>query len=287
MYERIVVGTDLSKTAGVATDRAAGLARRLGAELFLVHAGRDPGDGFAKLAADYGGTPVVESGNPVEVLLSETERVGADLLVVGSVGMSGARRFLLGSVPNKISHHAGTDLLIVKTDHLPDTVADYSKILVGTDGSPTAMRAVDAASRLAKSLDATELIVCAHEFLSEQEKSQLAADPNDPVAQWGAGGASRGTPDEFKWRISGAAQAEDVLERAAERALKQGVEAEVRAPEGHPAEVLCSIAKDEGFDVIVVGSVGMTGARRFMLGNVPHRVSHSAPTDVLILRTQD
>jgi nucleotide-binding universal stress UspA family protein len=286
MYDRIVVGTDLSKTARVATDRAAGLARRLESELFLVHAGRDPGDEFAKLAADYGGTPVVSSGNPAEVLLAETERLGADLLVVGSVGMSGARRFLLGSVPNKISHHAGTDLLIVKTDHMPDSVTDYSKVLVGTDGSPTAMRAVEAASRLAKCLDARELIVCAHEPLTDQEKQQLAADPNDPVAQWGAGGSTRGTPDEFRWRIAGAAQAEDVLERAAERAAKEGVEAEVRAPEGHPAEVLCSIAKDEGFDVIVVGSVGMTGARRFMLGNVPHRVSHSAPTDVLILRTQ-
>jgi nucleotide-binding universal stress UspA family protein len=287
MYERIVVGTDLSNTARVATERAAGLARRLDAELYLVHAGRDPGEAFAKLAADYGGTPVVSAGSPAEVLLSETERLKGDLLVVGSVGMSGARRFLLGSVPNKISHHAGTDLLIVKTDAAPESVKDYSKVLVGTDGSPTAMRAVTAASRLAKSLDAHELIVCAHEPLSEQEREQLAADPNDPVAQWGAGGSSKDTPDEFRWRISGAAQAEDVLERAAERALKEGVEAEVRAPEGHPAEVLCSIAKDEGFDVIVVGSVGMTGARRFMLGNVPHRVSHSAPTDVLILRTQE
>ncbi|MDQ3982221.1 MAG: universal stress protein [Actinomycetota bacterium] len=287
MYDRIVVGTDLSKTARVATDRAALLARRLDAELYLVHAGRDPGDSFAKMAADYGGTPVVASGNPVEVLLAKTERLRADLLVVGSVGMSGARRFLLGSVPNKISHHAGTDLLIVKTDHVPDSVSDYSKILVGTDGSPTAMRAVDAASRLAKALDAHEVIVCAHEPLSDQEKQQLTADPNDPVAQWGAGGSARETPDEFRWRIAGAAQAEDVLERAAEHALKAGVEAEVRAPEGHPAEVLTSLARDEGFDVIVVGSVGMTGARRFMLGNVPHRVSHSAPTDVLILRTQE
>jgi nucleotide-binding universal stress UspA family protein len=287
VYDRIVVGTDLSKTARVATDRAAGLARRLEAELFLVHAGRDPGAELAELASGYGGEAVVAQGNPAEVLLSETDRLKADLLVVGSVGMSGARRFLLGSVPNKISHHAGTDLLIVKTDPAPETVSDYSKVLVGTDGSPTAMRAVTAASRLARSLGAHELIVCAHEPLSEGEREQLAADPNDPVAQWGAGGSAKGTPDEFRWRISGAAQAEDVLERASERAAKEGVEAEVRAPEGHPAEVLCSIAKDEGYDVIVVGSVGMTGARRFMLGNVPHRVSHSAPTDVLILRTQE
>ena len=66
---------------------------------------------------------------------------------------------------------------------------------------------------------------------------------------------------------------------------KQGVEADVRAIEGHPAETLIRIAEKEDFDLIAVGSVGMSGAKRFMLGNVPHRISHHAPTDLLILHT--
>jgi nucleotide-binding universal stress UspA family protein len=49
--------------------------------------------------------------------------------------------------------------------------------------------------------------------------------------------------------------------------------------------VLLDLAGEEGFDLIVVGSVGMSGAKRFMLGNVPNRVSHHSPTDVLILHT--
>jgi nucleotide-binding universal stress UspA family protein len=284
MYRRIVAGTDLSKTARIATDRAAVLASALGAELFLVHAGSDPGGSLQKLAADYGAEPVVAGGNPSDILLAETERLGADLLVVGSVGMRGARRFL-GSVPNNVSHHASTDLLIVKTDPPRRGSNGYRQILVGTDGSPTAMKAVDAAATLAERLGAKPVIVCVYEPPTEQELAKLRADPNDPIEQWGAGRAQREVPEEFRWRIAGATQAEDVLDRAAQHAADRGIDAEVRAVEGNPAEELIATADEEDFDLIAVGSVGMTGAKRFTLGNVPHRVSHHAPTDVLILHT--
>ena len=57
----------------------------------------------------------VISGDPASVLVDETEQGGYDLLVVGNKGMTGASRFFLGSVPNKVSHHAPTALLIVRT----------------------------------------------------------------------------------------------------------------------------------------------------------------------------
>lgn len=284
MYERIVAGTDLSRTARVATDRAANLARSLGAKLTLVHAGPDPGEPLASLAEEYGADSLAVRGQPAEVLISQTEELGADLLVVGSVGMSGARRFLLGSVPNKVSHHAPTDLLIVKTDPPPKEVGDYRKLLIGTDGSPTAMRAVDISSGLAAKLQVTPVIVCVYEPPTEQELDRMKKS-GDVLEQWGAGRAQRDTPEEFKWRIAAASQAEDVLERAGEHASKQGADAEVRAIEGSPAETLLALAESEDFDLIAVGSVGMSGAKRFALGNVPHRVSHHTPTDVLILRT--
>jgi nucleotide-binding universal stress UspA family protein len=284
MYQRLVAGTDLSKTAEVATDRAARLASKLGAELVLVHAGRDPGDPLAKLGERYGAKTIAVGGNPAEVLVAQADELAADLLVVGSVGMTGARRFLLGSVPNKVSHHATTDLLIVKTDPPPAEMRDYQKILVGTDGSPTATRAVDAAAELAAALGATPTILCAYQPPTKEELDQLK-HLGDPLAQWKAGRVVREVPEEFRWRIPGAEQAEDVLDRAAEHVQRHGVDVESRAEEGHAAEVLIATAESEGFDLIVVGSVGMSGAKRFMLGNVPHRVSHHAPTDVLILRT--
>lgn len=284
MYKKIVVGTDLSDTARIATDRAHLLAQKLGADLTLVHAGRDS-DELAKLASELGARPVARAGNPAEVLLGEVENQDADLLVVGSVGMTGARRFLLGSVPNKISHHATTDVLIVKTDPPPRSIESYSTILVGTDGSPTATRAVKMAAGLAAAVGAKPVIVCVYTPPTEQELKRMKSDPSDPVAQWSAGRDERGVPDEFRWRIAGAAQAEDVLERSLQHASAGGVEPEVRAVEGHPAETLISLAEDEGFDLIAVGSVGMSGPKRFMLGNVPHRISHHAPTDILILHT--
>ncbi len=57
----------------------------------------------------------VGRGDPAEVLLSLADDTGADLIVVGSKGMSSPSRFLVGSVPNRISHHAPCDLVIVRT----------------------------------------------------------------------------------------------------------------------------------------------------------------------------
>ena len=283
-YSTIVAGTDLSKTARIATDRAAALAGRLDAKFVLVHAG-EGSDELDALAKEYGAEVVAERGDPASVLISEVERIGADLLVVGSVGMRGARRFLLGSVPNKVSHHAPTDLLIVKTDPPPRDFAEYGSVLVGTDGSPTATRAVKNIAELAAKLGIKPLIVCAYEPLTEQEMKQLRGDPEDPVTQWNAPKVAQGTPAEFRWRIADAVQAEDILDRAANVAGEVGVEAETKAIQGHAAETLLSVAEENQIDLIAVGSVGMTGAKRFMLGNVPNRISHHSPTDVLILHT--
>ena len=52
---------------------------------------------------------------PAEALRAVAEERGADRIVVGNKGMTGATRFLLGSVPNKISHHAPCGVLIIRT----------------------------------------------------------------------------------------------------------------------------------------------------------------------------
>ena len=285
MYKKVAVGTDLSATARVATDHAAAMAKSLGADLVLIHVGPDPGEPFQELAKSYGAEARLAQGNPAEKLLVEAEAAGADLLCVGSVGMSGARRFMLGNVPNKVSHHADRDLLIVKTDKGPKDMEAYSKILVGTDGSPTAMRAVQMAAELAKALNATMTIVTAYEPPTEAELEAYRSGGSDAISAWNAPKAQRDTPSEFQWRIADASLAQDVLERAEDCAAERGARFEVRAVEGPPADTLLQIAEDENFDLISVGSVGMAGPKRFMLGNVPHRLSHHAPTDLLILRT--
>jgi nucleotide-binding universal stress UspA family protein len=86
----------------------------------------------------------------------------------------------------------------------------------------------------------------------------------------------------------GAGPREDVnvtLDGAVGRAKQQGVEAEPYPREGDPADAILDVAEEIKADLIVVGNKGMTGAKRFLLGSVPNKVSHHAPCAVLIIRT--
>lgn len=287
-YRNIVVGTDLSPTARIPTDRAAMLARRLGAKLTLLYAGNNPGYPLGAQGRLYGADYVAAPGNPADVLVNESEKIGADLLVVGSVGMTGARRFMLGSVPNKVSHSTKTDLLIVKSDFERARIRanEYRRLVIGTDGSETSMHAVDVACAIGAALDAKPLIVCAYEGSPDRERPQPRPEPSAGDPREGGDATASEGGDRGAGQGVGATQATDVLERAARRARDAGTPADVRAIEGAPADVILAVAEDEDSDLIVVGNVGMSGAKRFMLGNVPHRISHRAPVDLLILRTK-
>ena len=121
VYARILVGTDGSKTASRAVARAVEVAKATGAELTIttVGSGARAEKVIDEAAAAHSGSGVaistkVLSGDPADALVAEAEN-GYDLLVVGNKGMTGASRFFLGSVPNKVSHHAPVSLLIVRT----------------------------------------------------------------------------------------------------------------------------------------------------------------------------
>jgi nucleotide-binding universal stress UspA family protein/GNAT superfamily N-acetyltransferase len=123
----IVVGVDGSETSGKALAVALGLAAALQTALHVVNAygaRQAPSDADAVLAAatraaHAQGLQAVTHArrdDPAEALIAVAEEQDADLLVVDSKGMSRAARLLLGSVPNKVSHHAPCSLLIVRTD---------------------------------------------------------------------------------------------------------------------------------------------------------------------------
>ena len=119
MYRRILVRTDGSRTAARAVARAAEVAAATGATLtvFTAGSGAKAERVVADATRDMDGIEVetrVGPGDPATALVDEAAR-GYDLLVVGNKGMTGASRFLLGSVPNKVSHHSPCPLLIVHT----------------------------------------------------------------------------------------------------------------------------------------------------------------------------
>lgn len=146
MFTRIVVGTDGSDTAEEAVRQAIDLAKLTGATLSVVSAfqpvskrriqGEQEGappdianqigpredvnlilDAAAAKARAEGvevQTHPVQA-DPAEAILNVAEEIKADLIVVGNKGMTGARRYLLGSVPNNVSHHAPCSVIIVRT----------------------------------------------------------------------------------------------------------------------------------------------------------------------------
>jgi nucleotide-binding universal stress UspA family protein len=142
MYSNIVVGTDGSEPAWKAVSHAADLAKLCGATLHVVQGVPRPmvmDGGFAGApvalpsmaeavdacrahlvgqcdAIDHDAVEVhVVEGSGADTVIDTASTVQADLVVVGSRGMSGAKRFVLGSVPNAVSHHAQCSVLIVKT----------------------------------------------------------------------------------------------------------------------------------------------------------------------------
>jgi nucleotide-binding universal stress UspA family protein len=146
LFNRIVVGTDGSDTASEAVRQAIELAKATGASLDVVGAyepvpssrlreesSEVPGDVAYAVGPREDVSVVLEAasgqarqqgieaqthareGDPADAILDVAEETDADLIVVGNKGMKGTRRFLLGSVPNKISHHAPCGVYIVRT----------------------------------------------------------------------------------------------------------------------------------------------------------------------------
>ena len=145
----------------------------------------------------------------------------------------------------------------------------FRSIVVGTDGSDTATQAVRQAIELASSVGARIELVSAYEPVSDARLRE----------------ESIVVPRDLHWMINPREDVLATLEAAAGEIRAAGVEVEVFARQGDPADAILDVAEEEGADLIVVGNKGMTGAKRFLLGSVPNKVSHHAPCSVLIIRT--
>jgi nucleotide-binding universal stress UspA family protein len=146
----------------------------------------------------------------------------------------------------------------------------FGRIVVGTDGSDTAAEAVRQATELAKLSSARLEIVSAFEPIPQQQVQQEA----------------REAPGDVQYEIGPREDVNLILDGAAGEAKNAGIEeVQTHAREGDPADAILDVAEEINADLIVVGNKGMTGARRFLLGSVPNKVSHHAPCSVIIVRT--
>ena len=121
----------------------------------------------------------------------------------------------------------------------------FRRILVGTDGSPTATVAIDRAVDVASQLGASLTIL------------------------------SAGPP----------ARSEGIVEKELARLAGAGVPIDGRAVDSEPATALLDAVETGGYDLLVVGNKGMAGVSRFFLGSVPNKVSHHVTCSLLIVRT--
>ncbi|HEY6692587.1 MAG TPA: universal stress protein [Solirubrobacteraceae bacterium] len=145
----------------------------------------------------------------------------------------------------------------------------FQSIVVGTDGSETAGEAVREAIELAKAVGASIELVSAYEPVSRERLREEA----------------RQAPGDLQWMVNPREDVEATLSEASERVEAAGVSVNTYPREGDPADAILDVAEERNADLIVVGNKGMTGAKRFLLGSVPNKVSHHAPCSVLIIRT--
>ncbi len=286
---RIVVGVDGSEHSIAALEWAAAQAQRSGVVLEIVSASV-PGNQYLsrseveqclqsnvdeatrraqKLAPGVDITSATLAVPPEAVLIKES--AGADLLVVGSRGLGGFTGLLLGSVSRKCVHRAKCPVVVVSKhetgshavrDQTETSVQDSSahRIVVGVDGSPTSIAALEWAANQAELTGATLDVLMTWEWPYGYGWSPEPAD-YDPE-------------HECESALS------DLVKSI--REARPSVSIQETAIEGHPSPSL--VKASQGADLLVVGSRGHGDFVGMLLGSVSEHCVTSAHCPVLVLR---
>jgi nucleotide-binding universal stress UspA family protein len=283
---RIVVGVDFSAESERAVDHAIEVARGVGGGLTLVHVGTVPepigagwgddawreaiearfGDALARLAAvrdrlsgrGVEVSHVVVDGFPDTGLADTARDLVADLIVVGTLGRTGFRRLLVGSVAEKTVRLADASVLVTRGDAVP---GGYRRIVVGTDYSPLAWCAVERALELAAPGAEVRII---HAWSAPYVAYELTGWVLDQL------------------RDAAEAEAAEHRERAVAMAAPAGATVTLELVDSAPVAALEALS--ESSDLVVVGSHGRRGVRRLLVGSVAEATVRHARCTVLVAR---
>jgi nucleotide-binding universal stress UspA family protein len=282
---KILVGVDFSPESLRAVEHAMSVARHRGGTIVLAHVAAIPpprnvagNDGWAallreNLAADRVAladlreriagqgvdiSQVVHDGFADTALAELAREVGAGLIVVGTHGRTGVKRWMLGSVAEKTVRLADVSVLVARGEAPP---GGYRRIVVGTDYSELAWRALDRAFELAAP-DADVRVV--HAWQAPYVEYDLSGDVL------------------AKARESAEAEALAHRERLRDTRRPPGVSLHLELDDGAPFEALDRRSVDA--ELVVVGSHGRRGLRRFVLGSVAEATVRYARCAVLVAR---
>ncbi len=150
---------------------------------------------------------------------------------------------------------------------------------------PEAAIALVTTARVAPGIFLAPFIGVIVESVQAQLDLVLAEHHVKHVHEVGVHEQGRHAPPDVEWMVNHREDVDNTLEEAADNARGAGVDVMVFARQGDPADAILDVAEETGSDLIVVGNKGMTGAKRFLLGSVPNKISHHAPCSVLIIRT--
>jgi nucleotide-binding universal stress UspA family protein len=279
---RIAVGVDFSPESYRAVDHAMAVARHTGASLVLIHVGVVPDtrpddpwrevlrERLAEQRVQLGElrerlsrqgvevSHVVADGFADTALADAARELGADLIALGTHGRTGARRILLGSVAEKTARLASASVLVARGDASP---GGYRRVVVGTDYSPLADRALERGLALTASGGEVRVV---HAWSA-------------PYVEYDLGGRALEALRETA-EVEAAAERERILAlpRRADVTLK------FELSDGAPFSVLDSLSA--AADLVVVGSHGRRGVRRFFLGSVAEATIRHAHCSVLVAR---
>lgn len=205
-------------------------------------------------------------GRPADVILEAAAELGADLIVTGSRGRGAIRSMLLGSVASEVSTHALCAVLVARGSAV-------KRLLVATDGSPGADAIADGVARLGALAGRPADVVA-------------VAVPDTPAHELLVSLYTLGDERLARQRVGLQAQAGAAADAMARRLVGIGIDATPHVRSGDPAHEILAATADHGADLVVMGSRGLSGLERLLLGSVARNVLSHAHCSVLIVRKE-
>ncbi len=181
-------------------------------------------------------------------VLQKAEELNSDLIVMGNISEDEDLRFSLGSVAEKVSLHAQCSVLIAKRK------TQFNKLLVAYDSSKQSKKALKVAVNLCKHFKNAKMTIL---NIENRELHRLEPELANEIG-------------------------EKILDEAS--TAIEGVTCDRRLEFGNPAEMILKIAKIDDYDLIVLGSRGLSSIKRFFTGNVGTFVSMNSERSVMLVR---
>ena len=287
MYDRILFPTDGSETAAAAFEYALEIAATHDATVYVLNVIDLPFDtpsqirdelvetleregkeiveeGVAR-ASERGVSAVAEvrRGVPHENIVEYASEEDVDLLVVPTHGRDGIERFLLGSVTERVVNTASVPVLAVTPDEHEAFTYPCEDVLVPTDGSVGADRALEEGIALSKALDARLhlLHVVEPTALGDERGSETDERAGD--------------------------RANEILAEASETAERASVDFTRSIAHGRPYREIRSFVEETGIDIVALGVHGETDFSRYALGGVSAKLLRTSPVPLLMIREPD